>query len=110
MGAEPGRTIAFSVRLLSLIPLSAAGGLVAGVPIVPDTLQEAHFKIDVTLEDIRGGAFLLPLASDAKEMKGELSAKLVDTPPQIVGLTAAGTYSKVTVAGTAVPADGRTKI
>lgn len=106
MGQETGRSIAFSVRNLSVVPLNQPNGLTVGAPIALDTLQEAQFKLDLTLEDLRGGAYLAPLAADIKEFKGELSAKLVDTPPALVSLLNAGTYTKSTSPGPVLSSDG----
>lgn len=105
-GAETARSIAFSVRKLAIQPLNNAGGVSLGVPIVIDTLQSADLKIDVTLEAIRGGAYLFPLGLDPKEMKGELTAKLTDSPPTLITLLTAGSYVKVTVGGGQLDANG----
>lgn len=107
-GAETGRTIAFSVKDMALQPLNASN-LAIGVPITIDTLDTAELKIDVTLEELRGGAYLLPIAADVKEMKVELSAKLTDMPYAAASLFVAGTYSNSnppTVAPTGTPAAG----
>lgn len=101
-GAETARSIAFSVRKLAIQPLNNAGGVSLGVPIVIDTLQSADLKIEVTLEAIRGGAYLFPLGLDPKEMKGELTAKLTDSPPTLITLLTAGAYTKQSVAGVQV--------
>lgn len=110
MGAETGRSIAFSVRNLTVVPINNAGGWTVGQPIAIDTLQEAQIKLDLTLEDIRGGAYLAPLAADIKEFKGEVSAKLTDTPPALVSLLNAGTYTKSVAAGAALSTDGVTNL
>jgi len=107
MGAETGRSIAFSVKNLAVVPLPGnLGGLSAGVPIAIDTPMSAEIKIDLTLEEIRGGAYLFPLAADIKEMKAELSAKLTDTPPALVSLLTGGSYTKVVATGPALTSDG----
>lgn len=91
-GAETGRTIGFSVKDFALQPLNASN-LAIGVPITIDTPESAELKIDVALEELRGGAYLLPIAADVKEMKVELSAKLTDMPYAAASLFVAGTYS-----------------
>lgn len=111
MGAETQRTIAYSIKNLTLVPLPGnLGGLSAGVPIAVDTLEEASLKIDVTLEEIRGGSYLFPLAADIKEMKGELTAKLTDTPPALMTLLTGGSYTKSAAAGPVLSSDGVTNL
>lgn len=98
-GQETARSIAFSVRKLVIQPLNAGGGVVLGVPIVVDTAESAELKIDVALDEIRGGAYQFPLAIDPKEMKGELMAKLTDAPPTLIALSTASGYAKVSAPG-----------
>lgn len=100
-GAETGRTIAFSIKDFAVQPLNATN-LSIGVPINIDTPESVELKVDVALDEIRGGAYLLPLAADPKEMKVELSGKLTDAPYALMSLLQAGQYSKVTAAGPAL--------
>lgn len=100
-GAETGRTIAFSIKDFAIQPLNATN-LAIGQPITIDTPDTVELKVDVTLEDIRGGPYLLPLASDPKEMKVELSGKLTDAPYSLMSLLQVGQYSKVTSVGPAL--------
>jgi hypothetical protein len=104
-GAETGRTIAFSVKHFAVQPLNGTN-LAIGVPITIDTPETAELKIDVTLDEIRGGAYLFPLAADPKEMKGEFSFKLTDCPYGLASLLLNGAYTKVTAAGPALDALG----
>lgn len=98
-GQETARSIAFSVRKLVIQPLNNGNGVTAGVPIVVDTPESVEIKLDVALDEVRGGAYLFPLAVDPKEMKLELMGKLTDCPPTLLGLLTIGTYSKNVVAG-----------
>src|SRR6266496_399022 len=106
MGTETARSIAFGVRRCAFQPLNNAGGVPLGVPIVLDTQESLEFKIDVSLEEIRGGAYPLPLAADVKEMKAELSGKNVDCPPTLMSLMTAGTYTLNSTSGPAADALG----
>ena len=106
MATETGRTIAFGVRRMAIQPLNNTGGVTAGIPIVIDTPEEVMLKFDVVLEDVRGGSYPLPIAADVKELKVEVSGKLLDAPPAFTSLLHAGTYTKNTTSGPALDALG----
>lgn len=103
-GAETARTLTFSVRKMVIQPLNNANLL--GVPVTLDTVESVDLKFDVTMEMIRGGAYLLPLGIDPKEMKIELTGKLTDCPPSMFQFSLLGTYAKVTAAGPVLDSDG----
>ncbi len=99
-GVETARTIKFTVRKLVVQPINNAP--LPWIPIVIDTLTDAQLKFTVALDAQRGGAYLLPLAIDPKEMSIDISAKLPDVPPSLAVLLTPGIYAKVATPGPAI--------